>query len=90
MQSDAALLCAVDFLQGHLGLAPDRCAFQHDAHLEDAVQVVIVLCKRDGCRGIWGPHLIVVPTSVMLNWEMECKRDVEYNFLGAGASGAPT
>ena len=26
------------------------------------------------CRGIWGPHLIVVPTSVMLNWEMECKK----------------
>ncbi|KAL6522407.1 Pharynx and intestine in excess protein 1 [Orobanche minor] len=22
-------------------------------------------------RGIWGPHLIVVPTSVMLNWETE-------------------
>ena len=26
------------------------------------------------CRGVWGPHLIVVPTSVMLNWEMECKK----------------
>ena len=25
-------------------------------------------------KGIWGPHLIVVPTSVMLNWEMEIKR----------------
>ncbi|WAR02083.1 DOM-like protein [Mya arenaria] len=25
-------------------------------------------------NGIWGPHLIVVPTSVMLNWEMECKK----------------
>jgi len=25
-------------------------------------------------RGIWGPHLIVVPTSVMLNWEMEIKK----------------
>jgi E1A-binding protein p400 len=24
--------------------------------------------------GIWGPHLIVVPTSVMLNWEMEIKK----------------
>jgi len=25
-------------------------------------------------RGIWGPHLVVVPTSVMLNWEMEIKK----------------
>ena len=24
--------------------------------------------------GIWGPHLIVVPTSLMLNWEMEFKK----------------
>jgi hypothetical protein len=27
-----------------------------------------------GCRGVWGPHLVVVPTSVMLNWEVEFKR----------------
>ena len=25
-------------------------------------------------KQVWGPHLIVVPTSVMLNWEMEFKR----------------
>uniref|UniRef100_A0A674HFY5 Fructose-bisphosphate aldolase n=3 Tax=Passeriformes TaxID=9126 RepID=A0A674HFY5_TAEGU len=25
-------------------------------------------------KGSWGPHLIIVPTSVMLNWEMELKR----------------
>lgn len=24
--------------------------------------------------GNWGPHLIIVPTSVMLNWEMEFKK----------------
>jgi E1A-binding protein p400 len=28
-----------------------------------------------GCeRGIWGPHLIVVPTSVVVDWEMEIKK----------------
>ncbi|GKZ00379.1 hypothetical protein MPSEU_000990900 [Mayamaea pseudoterrestris] len=25
-------------------------------------------------KGIWGPHLVVVPTSVLLNWETELKR----------------
>jgi len=25
-------------------------------------------------RGVWGPHLVVVPTSVMLNWEVEFKK----------------
>lgn len=25
-------------------------------------------------RGIWGPHLIVVPTSIVINWEMELKK----------------
>ncbi len=25
-------------------------------------------------KGIWGPHLIVVPTSCMVNWEIEFKR----------------
>lgn len=28
----------------------------------------------DSYSGIWGPHLVVVPTSVMLNWEMEFKK----------------
>lgn len=30
--------------------------------------------SRPMCSGNWGPHLIIVPTSVMLNWEMELKR----------------
>lgn len=25
-------------------------------------------------RGIWGPHLIIVPTSCIVNWEVELKR----------------
>ncbi|MCO5555305.1 hypothetical protein L7F22_008850 [Adiantum nelumboides] len=34
--------------------------------------MTIALLAHLACdKGIWGPHLIVVPTSVMLNWEME-------------------
>jgi SNF2 family DNA or RNA helicase len=25
-------------------------------------------------KGIWGPHLIIVPTSILINWEIELKR----------------
>lgn len=25
-------------------------------------------------HSVWGPHLVVVPTSVIINWEMECKK----------------
>ena len=25
-------------------------------------------------KGIWGPHLIIVPTSCLVNWEVEFKR----------------
>ncbi|PKA63188.1 DNA helicase INO80 [Apostasia shenzhenica] len=34
--------------------------------------MAIALLANLACeKGIWGPHLIVVPTSVMLNWETE-------------------
>ncbi|PON81021.1 Protein PHOTOPERIOD-INDEPENDENT EARLY FLOWERING [Trema orientale] len=34
--------------------------------------MTIALLSHLACeKGIWGPHLIVVPTSVMLNWETE-------------------
>ncbi|KAK9839615.1 hypothetical protein WJX81_001019 [Elliptochloris bilobata] len=37
--------------------------------------MTIALLAHLACeKGVWGPHLIVVPTSVMLNWEMECKK----------------
>ncbi|XP_050430386.1 helicase domino isoform X2 [Adelges cooleyi] len=34
----------------------------------------IALLAHLACEKDWGPHLIVVPTSVMLNWEMEIKK----------------
>eukprot|EP00898_Chlorokybus_atmophyticus_P008693 jgi/Chlat1/8825/Chrsp91S08163 len=37
--------------------------------------MTIALLAMLACeKGIWGPHLVVVPTSVMLNWEMEFKK----------------
>lgn len=37
-------------------------------------QTIALLAWLAATRGSWGPHLVVVPTSVLLNWEMEFKR----------------
>ncbi|XP_052801568.1 helicase SRCAP-like isoform X2 [Mya arenaria] len=42
--------------------------------LGKTIQTIALLAHLACEKGIWGPHLIVVPTSVMLNWEMECKK----------------
>jgi len=42
--------------------------------LGKTIQTIALLAHLAASRGIWGPHLIVVPTSVMLNWETEFKR----------------
>ncbi|XP_071946523.1 helicase domino-like isoform X2 [Antedon mediterranea] len=42
--------------------------------LGKTIQTIAVLAHLACEEGIWGPHLIVVPTSVMLNWEMELKK----------------
>lgn len=42
--------------------------------LGKTIQTIALLAHLACEKGIWGPHLIVVPTSVMLNWEMEFKR----------------
>lgn len=37
--------------------------------------MTIALLAHLACdRGIWGPHLVVVPTSVLVNWETEFKK----------------
>ncbi|KZT61158.1 hypothetical protein CALCODRAFT_46051 [Calocera cornea HHB12733] len=42
--------------------------------LGKTIQTIALLAHLACDRGIWGPHLIIVPTSVLLNWEMEFKR----------------
>ena len=42
--------------------------------LGKTIQTVSLLAWLACAKGIWGPHLIVVPTSVMLNWETELKK----------------
>ncbi len=42
--------------------------------LGKTVQTISMLAHLACEKGIWGPHLIIVPTSVLLNWEMEFKK----------------
>ena len=42
--------------------------------LGKTIQTISLLSYLACEKNVWGPHLIVVPTSVMLNWEMEFKR----------------
>ncbi|XP_076367380.1 domino helicase isoform X3 [Tachypleus tridentatus] len=66
----------------HIGL--DWLVAMHDRKLNGilademglgkTIQTIAVLAHQACEKGNWGPHLIVVPTSVMLNWEMEFKK----------------
>lgn len=42
--------------------------------LGKTIQTIALLAYLAVEHHIWGPHLIVVPTSVLLNWEMEFKK----------------
>ncbi|KAK0419156.1 hypothetical protein QR680_013983 [Steinernema hermaphroditum] len=42
--------------------------------LGKTIQTISLLAHMACERSVWGPHLIVVPTSVILNWEMELKK----------------
>ncbi|XP_047021006.1 helicase domino [Helicoverpa zea] len=42
--------------------------------LGKTVQTIALLAHLAQERGDWGPHLVVAPTSVVLNWEMEFKK----------------
>ncbi|KAG5926476.1 swr1 complex component [Claviceps africana] len=42
--------------------------------LGKTIQTIALLAHLACHHHAWGPHLVVVPTSVMLNWEMEFKK----------------
>ena len=42
--------------------------------LGKTLQTIALLAHLACTKGIWGPHLIIVPTSVMINWEIEFKK----------------
>jgi helicase SWR1 len=42
--------------------------------LGKTIQTIALLAHLACEKQIWGPHLVVVPTSVILNWEMEFKK----------------
>lgn len=42
--------------------------------LGKTIQTIALLAHLAVEHEIWGPHLVVVPTSVILNWEMEFKK----------------
>ena len=42
--------------------------------LGKTIQTIALLGHLACDKGIWGQHLIIVPTSVILNWEMEFKK----------------
>ena len=42
--------------------------------LGKTVQTISLLAYLAAYRGIWGPHLVVVPTSCLVNWETEFKK----------------
>jgi E1A-binding protein p400 len=42
--------------------------------LGKTIQTIAMLASLACDKGVWGPHLIIVPTTIMINWEMEFKR----------------
>lgn len=42
--------------------------------LGKTIQTIALLAHLAIEKEVWGPHLVVVPTSVILNWEMEFKK----------------
>ena len=57
------------------------------SHAGKTIQTIALLAYLASERCAWGPHLIVVPTSTLLNWEMEFKRWCPALKVGVRMSG---
>jgi len=67
----------VDFFKGNLiALDTSKMSFRKadEMGLGKTLQTISLLSYLACYKGIWGPHLIIVPTSCIVNWEMELKR----------------
>jgi helicase SWR1 len=59
---------------GYVFRSQGSSLFFIDYSSRKTIQTISLLAHLACNRGIWGPHLIIVPTSVILNWEMEFKK----------------
>lgn len=67
-QHDGLDWLARQYANHHNGILADEMG------LGKTIQSIALLAHLAVKHEVWGPHLIVVPTSVMLNWEMEFKK----------------
>jgi hypothetical protein len=58
----------------HTGSYPNTLAFLCFRSQGKTLQTIALLSYLASYKGIWGPHLVIVPTSVIINWETELKR----------------
>ncbi|CAG8549309.1 13417_t:CDS:2 [Funneliformis caledonium] len=67
-QHDGLHWLASLYEQGSNGILADEMG------LGKTIQTIALLAHLACDKGVWGPHLIIVPTSVIINWEMEFKK----------------
>ena len=51
-----------------------NCILADEMGLGKTIQTIALLAKMALEMGIWGPHLVVAPTSVLENWDAEFKK----------------
>jgi E1A-binding protein p400 len=51
-----------------------NCILADEMGLGKTIQTIALLAHLAIEQGIWGPHLVIVPTTILMNWEIEFKR----------------